>query len=103
MEGTSSLQKLQKALSEFAENRGNSKDSALAFSQCLLDSTAVSSPPRSSFSSPSRSSPPDEVYKIRNLDTGQEIDIRDENKADFVRRLATLLANENYQEALEAF
>lgn len=45
----------------------------------------------------------DQMYKIRNLDTGEEVDLRDESKADFVQKLTHLLESFRYSEALEAF
>jgi hypothetical protein len=50
-----------------------------------------------------RSSASEQIYKIRNLDTGEEVDIRDENKDDFVTSLSKLLASARYTEALEVF
>lgn len=47
--------------------------------------------------------PADQMYKIRNLDTGEEVDLRDENKHSFVQRLMKLVSAANYQGALEAF
>lgn len=47
--------------------------------------------------------PVDQMYKIRNLDTGEEVDLRDENKNSFVQRLMKLVTSANYQGALEAF
>ena len=35
--------------------------------------------------------PPTQIFKIRNLDTGEEIDLRDENKDSFVDKYAKLL------------
>lgn len=45
----------------------------------------------------------DQMYKIRNLDTGEELDLRDENKEDFVKKLAQLLSANRFSEALEEF
>lgn len=45
----------------------------------------------------------DQMYKIRNLDTGEEVDLRDENKEDFVQKLTHLLESFRYSEALETF
>ena len=38
---------------------------------------------------------PDEMFKIRNLDTGEEVDIRDENKERFLKSLNKLLNLKN--------
>ena len=105
MEQSSPFQGLQQTLAAFAGGQSRRRDSVLAFSQCLLDTVAQYSPAkgRQSPSSPSHPSPPDGVYKVRNLDTGQEVDLRDENKDNFVLSLARLLANEEYKEALEVF
>jgi len=54
-------------------------------------------------SSPTRTPSSDEIYKIKNLNTGEELDLRDESKDDFARRLSKLLAQEEYSEALEVF
>lgn len=103
MEAPSPFQGLQQALAAFAEGQSRRRDSVLAFSQCLLENAnQYSSPSRLSMCAP-HPSPPDGVYKIRNLDTGQEVDLRDENKDNFVLSLARLLANEKYKEALEVF
>ena len=53
--------------------------------------------------SPTRTPSSDEIYKIKNLDTGEELDLRDESKDDFASRLSKLLAQEDYTEALEVF
>lgn len=45
----------------------------------------------------------DQMYKIRNLDTGEEMDLRDESKEDFVQKLTNLLESFKYSEALETF
>lgn len=45
----------------------------------------------------------DQMYKLRNLDTGEEVDLRDENKEDFVQKLTKLLESFRYSEALETF
>jgi hypothetical protein len=34
---------------------------------------------------------PEEVFKIRNLDTGEEIDLRDENKGKFIHQITQVL------------
>lgn len=54
-------------------------------------------------SSPTRCRSSDEIYRIKNLDTGEAVDLRDESKDDFVRKLCKLLAHEEYVEALEVF
>ena len=45
----------------------------------------------------------DQMYKIRNLDTGEEMDLRDESKEDFVQKLTNLLESFKYSEAMETF
>lgn len=54
-------------------------------------------------SSPTRTPSSDEIYKIKNLDTGEELDLRDESKDNFAKCLSKLLAQEEYTEALEVF
>jgi hypothetical protein len=34
---------------------------------------------------------PEEVFKIKNLDTGEEIDLRDENKGKFIHQITQVL------------
>lgn len=34
---------------------------------------------------------PEEMFKIRNLDTGEEIDLRDENKEKFIHKITSVL------------
>lgn len=34
---------------------------------------------------------PEEVFKIKNLDTGEEIDLRDENKEKFIHQITSVL------------
>ena len=40
-------------------------------------------------------------FRMRNISTGEEIDIRDENEADYVQRLARLLASR--EDGLESY
>ena len=43
------------------------------------------------------------TFSIRNVDTGEELDLRDENKADFPERFARLVGRESECEYLSAF
>lgn len=58
-------------------------------------STSPSASMRSSRLSPSNQSSfaADQRFKIRNADTGEEIDLRDENQTDFVQQLARVLSS----------
>jgi hypothetical protein len=45
----------------------------------------------------------DQIYRIRNLNTGEEIDLREESRDDFVPRLAKLLQKTEEVEELDHF
>ena len=79
------------------------KASNFAAEELLLKLTSHQATLHSESQQSSESRVTDQMYKIRNLDTGEEIDLRDENKADFFSRLTHLLATSRYSEALEAF
>lgn len=108
MEGSSPLQGLQSALCSLATSAA-SLELSQPVKECakaLIEGLHKLCSPeclcqfrRSEHRRPSA----DQIYKIRNLDTGEELDIRDESKHDFVEKLAKLLAMEQYSQALEVF
>lgn len=89
----SPLQRLQATLQDLAKEESSSPQAQELVESLRVCNEAIQETPPLT----------DQMYKIRNLDTGEEVDLRDENKHSFVERLMKLVRTANYKGALEAF